>query len=72
MTKIHSLTIVNQQGSHCYSVGGIYNGLELFEIKDKTLEYPDSFHSIFFGFTESGDKVFETYNAPTDVEYVGV
>ena len=71
MTKIYSLTIVNRQRSHCYSVGDIYNGLLLSEIKDTSTEFYDAYHSIFIGVTSCGEKVFETHNAPTNVEYVG-
>ena len=68
-TEIQSLTIINQTGTKTYSVGSEYNGLKLDNIKDHSIEYSDSFHSIFIGFTADGEKVFETYNAPTDVEY---
>ena len=68
-TKIKSLTIVNQQGSHAYHVGNIVNGLLLAKIEDKSMEYPKSLEIIYQGFTNSGELVFEAINAPIDVEY---
>ena len=68
-TKISSITIVNQQGSHCYAVGGIYNDLLIDKIENKSMEWPEGIEFIYRGFTENGDIVFEVINAPVDIEY---
>ena len=70
-TKIKSLIIVNLQGTHTYFVGQEYNGLLLAKILNKSLEYPDSMHTIYNGYTANDDLVFEAMNVPTDVQYCG-
>lgn len=81
-SKIKSVTIVCQQGTHCYEIGKEYNGLLLDRIEDRSLEYPESFTAIYIGFTKKlkdnarigqvyfGDRVFEAIGAPIDVEYM--
>ena len=68
-TKIKSLTIINQQGSKSYFVGDSYDGLLLQRIEDKSVEYPDAIETIYMGFTQNGDIVFEVINAPIEVQY---
>jgi hypothetical protein len=70
--KIESLTIVCQQGTKTYSLECYYGGLLLDRIEDHSLHYPESFHSIYKGFTKGGALVFETRNAPTDVSWCAV
>ena len=68
-TKIKSVTIVNQQGTQGYFVGSEYNGLTIESIKDCSMEYPEAFIIIHQGFTKDKELVFETINAPVDVQY---
>ena len=68
-SKIKSLTIVNLQGSKTYFVGTTYNGLLLDHIDDCSLEYPESFVSIFTGGTKSKNTVFTVINAPIEIEW---
>ena len=68
-SKIHSVTIVNQQGSHCYAVGQSYNNLELARIEDKSIEFPDGTEFVYMGFTDDDALVFEAINLPMDIDY---
>ena len=68
-TKIKSLTFVCQQGVSQFIVGNEYEGLLLDMIVDKSIEYPDAFHSAYQGFTKDGSLVFEAINAPIEVRY---
>jgi len=69
MSKIKSLTIVNQQGTNAYYVGDTYNGLVLREIYDDTISGDDVHVPHFKGFTSDRQLVFEVINAPVDVAY---
>ena len=69
MDNIKSVIIVNQQGTQRYGVGEKYNDRLLHHIENHSLEFDSSYHSIFIGYTDKGERVFETYNAPTDVNY---
>jgi len=71
-SKIKLLTVVCQQGTKTYEIGTIYNGLMLHWIRDKSMEYPDAIEFIYRGLTEDGTIVFETINAPIEVEYMKV
>lgn len=71
-TKIRAINIITLQGTKSYYVGSEYNGRILHEIKDKSMEYPDSLTVIYMGFTKEGNRVFEIINAPVDVEYIEV
>ena len=68
-SKIKSVTIVCQQGTHQYEVGSEHNGLTIQRIEDLSMEFPDSFHQIYTGFTADNERVFEAVDAPVDVEY---
>ena len=68
-TKIESITIITQSGTKTYTVGETYNDLLLDHIKDRSVEYPDSLHIIYCGYTVDGSLVFEIINAPIDVKY---
>lgn len=68
-TKIQSVTIVCQQGTTTYSLGQEVNGLEIHEIVDLGMEYPDRVYSCYLGRTADGDIVFVAENAPVDVCY---
>jgi hypothetical protein len=69
-TKIKEIWVVNQQGTKAYFVGREYDGLLLDRIENESLEFPDSFTGIYRGYTKDGDLIFETINAPTEVQYV--
>lgn len=68
-TKIKSVTVINLQGTHCYSAGNEYNGLLLDHIEDQSVEFPESLTIIYRGFTADHKYVFEVINAPVDVEF---
>jgi hypothetical protein len=68
-TIIESVTIVCSQGVKTYEVGGVYNGLTVCNILDKSMEYPDCITIIYVGYTEEKDIVFKAINAPVDVSY---
>ena len=68
-TKIQSVTIVSQQGTRQYWVGGEVNGLVIDRIIDNSKEYPDSIEFIIEGVTADGDCVFSAINAPVDIQY---
>ncbi len=71
MSKIASLTVVNQQGTRLFSIGMEVNNLKLNEIKDESECDNESFYcSVYRGYTESREIVFETINAPITVEYM--
>jgi hypothetical protein len=72
MSEIKSLSIVCQQGVKQYFVGQVYDGLKLDCIDDRSLEFVDTFHSVFIGWTDrlmKTEKVFQVYGAPVDVQY---
>ena len=69
MTKIKSLTIVNQQGSKSYFVGNVYNGLLLAKITNKSREFSEELVVIFAGETLCNELVFEVINAPVEIEF---
>jgi len=71
-SKINKLTIVCNQGIKQYNVGKEYNGLLLDRIDDRSQEFPDSIIIMYVGFTKNNDLVFETINAPIDVEYQSI
>ena len=71
-SKIRLLTIVCQQGTKSYEIGCIYNDLLLDRIEDKSIEYKDAIHILHRGVTEDGTTVFETINAPIEVEYMKI
>lgn len=68
-TTIKSVAIITNQGANQYFVGREYNGLLLAEIKDKSVEFPDSITTIYMGFTLCGELVFEAINVPLEVQY---
>jgi len=68
-TKIKSLTVVCQLGVKIYTVGDKYNDLLLDSIEDRSFEDHQSFQSIYAGLDKEGDSVFETINAPIEVQY---
>ena len=70
MSKIYSITIVNQQGTNSYFVGNEYNGLKLDSIFDNTISGDDVHVPHFIGYTEDKQYVFEAINAPVDVAYI--
>jgi len=69
-TKIKSVTIVNKNGINEYVVGNRYNGLLIGYILNCSIEFPESFSSMYQGHTATGDLVFEAVNAPVDVAYI--
>lgn len=69
MSKIKSLTIVNQQGTNNYTVGTEYNGLLLDNILDYTVTGDDVHVPHYIGFTADKQPVFEAINAPVDIAY---
>ena len=69
MSKINSLTIVNQKGTNAYFVGSTYNGLVLAEIYDYTISGDNVHVPHFKGFTEDRQVVFEAINCPVDISY---
>jgi len=71
-SKIKLLTVVCQLGTKTYEIGMVYNDLRLDRIEDKSMEYPDAMEFIYRGCTEDGVIVFETINAPIEVEYMKV
>jgi len=68
-SKIKSVTIVCVQGTNSYRVGNEYNGLPLHHIINDSLEVTDGYYCMYKGFTFNNEIVFETFNAPVDVEY---
>ena len=68
-SKIKSVSIVSQQGVNSYRVGNEYNGLLLHQIINDSIEARDGHQCMYKGFTSNGELVFETFNAPVDVEY---
>lgn len=73
MSKIASLTVVNQQGTKLFSVGMEVNNLKIHEIKDESeCDSETFFCSIYRGYTQTGAIVFETVNAPIEVSYMEV
>ena len=68
-SKIKSVSIVCQQGVNSYRVGNEYNGLPLHQIINDSIGVRDGYYCIYKGFTFNGELVFETFNAPVDVEY---
>ena len=70
MSKITSLTIVNQNGTSEYKVGCFYGCVLLDRVVDCTAS-SDNFHVPHFkGFTEDNELVFEAINAPVEVGYI--
>jgi len=67
-SKIKSVTVVCHLGTKTYEIGSTYNGLLLDRIIDKCMEYPDSFESLYMGYTKCDVTVFEVINAPIEVE----
>ena len=72
MRKIKSITIVSNQGVSTTNVGDIINGLEIAEIKDKSLEYENAIHFIYTAYDEDGEIIKEIINCPVDVTYYEV
>ena len=71
MSKIASVTIVTQQGTKLFSIGGEYNNLTLDNINDESEFNNETFYaSIYRGYTKDGKIVFETVNAPVEVSYM--
>lgn len=69
MSKIKSLTIVDQQGTNAYYVGDTYNGLVLQEIIDCTGSKSTTRVFHFKGFTFDRQLVFEAINCPVKLIY---
>jgi len=70
MSKISSLTVINQQGTKQFFINCTYNGLLLHVIKDESDYDGESFYTaIYRGYTKAGELVFETVNAPIEVSY---
>lgn len=67
--KIKTLTIISQPGIGSYDIGKFYNGMLLDRIVDNSVDSGTSFTSIYAGFTEEGDCVFEAINAPIEIVY---
>jgi hypothetical protein len=69
-TKIKSLAVVSQCGVRLYEVGSIINNLRLTLILDQSDEpLEGQARTIYRGFTDNKDIVFETIDAPIDVQY---
>ena len=68
-TKIKSVTVATEQETWCYMVGDKYNGLLLYKIEDKSMEFSDSLETIYMGFTADNEIVFEAINVPVVVDY---
>jgi len=71
--EINSITIVCQQGTNRYQIGDVVNGVEIVEIRDVSLEYPDSLHVGFnclSGDSNTNSRVIvEMWDVPVVVEY---
>lgn len=70
--KIKTLTIISGAGVKRYEIGKKYNGFTLYKIEDVSLEFENSYHNIYCGFTKENDPVFNVENAPVDVEYTKI
>ena len=68
-SKIKSVSIVCQQGVNSYRVGNEYNGLSLHRIDGGMATVSGEGLCMYKGFTLNEDLVFETFNAPVDIEY---
>ncbi len=69
MSKLKSITLINQQGTNYYEIGREYNGLMLDYIIDYTVSGDDVHVPHFRGFTADKQLVFEAINAPMDIAY---
>jgi len=71
ITRIKSVTIVYPEGTKTYTIGETYNGLELHQIREHSLEIQTGLHIHieYAGFTKETDRVFQVINAPIDVQY---
>jgi hypothetical protein len=65
MSKLTTITIVNQEGTRAFYVGQTYGGLLLHRIENETTGAVVRFR----GYTGIGEVVFETANAPVVAEY---
>ena len=68
-TIIKSVTILNPQGVKTYKVGETYNGMDLNQIRDHSLETKSEVHVEYAGFTEDNKRVFQVINSPMDIQY---
>lgn len=69
MRKIESITIVSNQGVSTISIGQSINGLEITEIKDKSLEYENSIDFIYTAYDKGGEVIKEIINCPVEVTF---
>ena len=69
-TKIKQIEIVKSVGcAIMFRIGGLYNDLGLVKIQDESVEFKDSLVSIYRGYTDKNEMIFETINAPVVVEF---
>ena len=69
MNRIKSITVVNQQGTAFYSLGGKVDGIMIDRIEDESIEYESGINFIYMCY--SNDKlVVELINLPVDIHYL--
>lgn len=65
MSKVRSIQVINGQGSLFISEG--QNGID--RIEDKSLEYEDSFYSMYLCYDKDNHLVKSVENCPIVVDY---
>ena len=72
--EIEALTIVNQQGTKSYYVGWSVRDTnncsrKIAKILDKSVEFPDSLHLIYWVVDQNNELIATVENCPVNVEY---
>lgn len=68
-SRIKSIKVCTLSNPTTWTVGETYNGMILDNIREQSIEYPDSLTVIYRGFTHDVNLVFEAINAPVEVTY---
>lgn len=67
--KIKSIISINDIKHTYYTVGHKYSGVILHEIKDQSLLFESSYHSIFSGYDARGNLIFSFDRLPVEIIY---
>ncbi len=73
MRKVKAVGVVisgPEGGIEWYKVGDKYNGIQIAEIKNVSLEYEDHIYSGYEGYCEKGEIAFCVENCPVIVEWM--
>jgi hypothetical protein len=66
---ISQITVITQQGVGITNVGDNVNGRIIDRIIDQSLEYEDSFMSIYDAYDKEGNLLKRLENCPVDISY---